>query len=73
LWTPSSSADVAGYKLYRRINGTKTPRLLQNELITALSFRDNTIDPNTNYEYIIQAVDTHGNESTPVRTELHNQ
>jgi hypothetical protein len=68
LWAPSSSADVAGYRIYRRDNGTASRHLLQKDLITALNYRDSQVEPGRQYEYEIQAVDAHGNESAPART-----
>jgi hypothetical protein len=70
LWAPSPSADVAGYRVYRQEKGTTIRQLLQKELIKAVSMRDATAEPGKNYEYSIQAVDTHGLESTVVRTEV---
>jgi hypothetical protein len=73
LWAPSPSADVAGYRLYRQDKGSPARRRLQDALITGLSFRDSDVDPNISCEYTIQAVDTHGNESTAARTEWNGQ
>jgi len=70
LWTPSPSADVAGYRLYRQEKGTAARQLVQKELIKGLSIRDTAAEPGKSYEYSIQAVDTHGNESTVVQTEV---
>ncbi len=70
LWTPSAASDVAGYRLYRQERGATTRQLLQNELITGLSFRDTHVEPGKGYVYSLQAVDTHGNESTEARTEV---
>jgi hypothetical protein len=69
LWAPSSSEDVAGYRIFRRDNQAKTPQLLQKELITALSFRDQNTLSGRSYEYTIYAVDTHGNESKAVQAD----
>ncbi len=70
LWTPSAASDVAGYRLYRQEKSATTRQLLQNELITGLSFRDNHVEPGKGYVYSLQAVDTHGNESTEAYTEV---
>ena len=66
LWTPSPSPDVAGYRIYRREEGTKEKQLLTKELITGLGFRDTDVQSDRKYEYLITAVDTHGNESAEV-------
>jgi hypothetical protein len=70
LWVPPPSPDVAGYRIYRRDKKSDTRVLLQKDPVTALSFRDRQVESEGQYEYSIQAVDTHGNESAPVRTEV---
>jgi hypothetical protein len=70
LWTPSTSSDVSGYRIYRQEKETSSRQLLQEALITGLSYQDRGIELNKTYEYSIQAVDTHGNESSTVRTEV---
>jgi hypothetical protein len=73
LWAPSSAADVAGYRIYRQDKKTAARILLQKELIAALSFRDTQMESARQYEYTIQAMDTHGNESTQVHTEIETK
>ncbi len=70
LWSPSSSTDVAGYRLYRQERGAAARQALQSELITVFSYRDTSVVSGKRYEYSIQAVDTHGNESAMVQTEV---
>jgi hypothetical protein len=69
LWAPSPSADLAGYRLYKKEKGAVDRQLIQSDLIRALSFRDSKVDPEKTYEYEIEAVDTHGNASETVKTE----
>lgn len=73
LWAPSSSSDVAGYRITRQEQGATTSQLLQQELITSLSFRDHNIELGKLYEYSIQAIDTSGNESSAVRAAVKTQ
>jgi hypothetical protein len=70
LWAPSPSEDLAGYNLYRAEEGGTMRPLLQNEPGTVLSYRDSDAESGGTYEYIILAVDTHGNESSEVRAEM---
>ena len=70
LWTLSTSSDVSGYRIYRKEKETLSSQLLQDELITGLSYQDRKIELNKTYEYSIQAVDAHGNKSTTVRIEV---
>jgi hypothetical protein len=70
LWVPPESPDVAGYRIYRLDKKSGSRALLQKDLITALSIRDRQVESEKQYEYSIQAVDAHGNESAPVRTEV---
>ncbi len=69
LWEPSPSADVAGYRLYRREKGTSERRAIQPELVRGLSFRDTGMEPDKQYEYEIQAVDAYGNASPPLKAD----
>jgi hypothetical protein len=69
LWAPSPSTDLAGYRLYKKEKGAMDRQLIQSDLIRAMSFRDNRVDPGKTYEYEIEAVDTHGNASETVKTE----
>ena len=73
LWEPSPSPDVAGYRIYRIEKGTAFRQPVQTELIRQLSFRDSHVDPGKEYQYEIQAVDTHGNASAAVTTEMEKQ
>jgi len=68
FWTPSASADVAGYRIFRknRIAGgenSESRRPLREGLITGISYRDESVEPTVEYIYEIQAVDGHGNAS----------
>jgi len=63
LWGPPDDADLAGYRIFRREEGSKERIPLQAELVTTLSYRDEQVGPGRKYEYTVVAVDTHGNES----------
>jgi hypothetical protein len=73
LWTPSAASDVAGYRIYRKETDASSFQLLQDTLVTGFSFQDRKIELNKTYEYSIQAVDAHGNESAAVRMEVITQ
>jgi len=65
FWTPSPSADVAGYRIFRKDSmGFRRP--LREGLITGISYRDENVEPDGDYIYEIQAVDGHGNASEVV-------
>jgi predicted phage tail protein len=70
LWTAPPETDIAGYRIYRGEEGLPEGKLLQSELITGLSYRDEQGQPGKRYRYRIVAVDTHGNESAPALTEV---
>jgi hypothetical protein len=72
IWEPSASPDVAGYRLYRREKGVAARQKI-SELVQALSIRDGQVDPSKDYEYEIQAVDAHGNESEASKTEMERR
>ena len=65
FWEPPDDSDVAGYRVYRRQEGS-ADRILLQPLVKTLSFRDESTSPGNKYEYGIGAVDTHGNEGKAV-------
>jgi hypothetical protein len=67
LWFPSSSPDVAGYRIHRLEEGESEKHLLKTGLITIPNFQDNDLKPGRKYEYFLTALDAHGNESAAVR------
>lgn len=68
LWEPPDDADLAGYEIYRQEEGTSERILLQVQLVTTLSFRDDQVRPGKKYAYSVVAVDTHKNESRAATT-----
>jgi hypothetical protein len=67
LWAPSSSPDVAGYRIYRQDKKAATRHLIQKDLIAVLNYRDSPVESGQQFEYEIRAVDSHGNESAAVQ------
>jgi hypothetical protein len=70
LWTASEAPDVAGYRVYRKREGTPEREMLNSELILGQSFRDQRVQPGATYDYSVAAVDTHGNEGAPATLRL---
>jgi fibronectin type 3 domain-containing protein len=62
LWVPPPQRDVAGYRIYRRLEGEPATPMLQQELVKTPSFRDEKAQQGKTYIYRVTAVDTHGNE-----------
>lgn len=62
IWAPDSDADLAGYNLYRREEGT-APVKLNAELVKAPAYRDASVFAGKTYWYSVSAVDLRGNES----------
>jgi len=73
MWAHSPSADLAGYRLFRREKGGADRLLIQSELVRGMSFRDDQVTAGKQYEYEIQALDVYGNASQPVRTDLEQR
>ena len=61
-WAPNSETDVAGYNVFRRTAGGEWQKLNQKPAQVP-SFRDESVQPGTKYEYSVSAVDLRGNES----------
>lgn len=55
--TDTGGSGLDGYNIYR--NGAK----INNNLVTATTYNDVTVNANTGYSYKVEAVDTNGNRS----------
>ena len=61
-WTPNTEPDLAGYYIYRRIEGQQAVKINSEPVKTPAS-RDSSVQPGTRYFYSVTAVDLRGNES----------
>ncbi|HKD91915.1 MAG TPA: hypothetical protein VKB56_08430 [Terriglobales bacterium] len=61
-WMPNTEADLAGYFVYRRTEGTE-PQRLNSEPLKSPAFRDTKVVAGARYFYSVSAVDLRGNES----------
>jgi hypothetical protein len=61
-WAPNTDADLAGYSVYRREEGT-APAKISGAPVTTPAFRDADLQPGRTYFYSVSAVDLRGNES----------
>jgi hypothetical protein len=62
VWAPVTTADLAGYNVYRRQANDRYEKLNQ-ELVKSPSYRDRAVDSGKTYTYAVSAVDVRGNES----------
>lgn len=63
IWAPDIDADLAGYNVYRREEGS-APTKLNRDLVKSPAYRDSTVVAGKTYVYSVSAVDARGNEST---------
>jgi fibronectin type 3 domain-containing protein len=68
-WNASGSGDVTLYRLFRQISGSEERNLLVENPRGERYFRDDFIDLNMEYVYSVTAVDSVGNESSPVMSD----
>jgi hypothetical protein len=61
-WSPNNDAELAGYNIYRRTEGTQ-PVKINQDLVKAPAFRDPAVKAGTKYFYSVSAVDLRNNES----------
>jgi len=61
-WAPNLENDLAGYNVFRRLEGG-TPEKLNQQLVPVPSFRDENVKPGKKYTYSVSAVDLRSNES----------
>jgi hypothetical protein len=62
VWSPGSEADLAGYNIYRREEGSEGVKL-NSEPMKAPAYRDTNVQSRKKYSYSVSAVDGRGNES----------
>ena len=61
-WAPNMETDLAGYNIFRWVNGGQ-PQKLNTQLVQTSSYRDDHVEPGKKYFYKVSAVDLRGNES----------
>jgi hypothetical protein len=61
-WAPNMESDLAGYNIFRSIDGGALVKL-NKQLVPVPSYRDETVVPGKTYHYAVSAVDLRGNES----------
>ncbi len=64
IWTPSSSPDLAGYRVLRAEAPATTPATITPELLGQTTYSD-AVRAGVRYTYAVQAVDSAGNVSEP--------
>jgi hypothetical protein len=62
IWAPDADADLDGYNVYRREEGT-SPEKVNKELVKTPAYRDMAVTSGKRYLYSVTAVDLRGNES----------
>jgi hypothetical protein len=63
-WQASSSAQVAGYNVYRKTSEQLGYLKLNAIPLKGLTYTDETVESGVTYLYITRSVDSHGDEST---------
>jgi len=63
VWAPDTDADLAGYNIYRREEGSSASRI-NSVLLDTAAYRDASVRSGYTYYYSVSAVDVRGNEST---------
>ena len=63
-WDSNTEADLAGYRVWRRVEGESDFKLLTPQPILANAFSDAKVEKNKRYDYAVTAVDKAGNESS---------
>jgi len=62
-WTANTESDLVGYNIYRSTTPGSGYTKVNTQLVAAVSYQDANLTNNTNYYYVITAVDAVGNES----------
>ncbi|NVJ61611.1 MAG: endonuclease [Gammaproteobacteria bacterium] len=61
-WSANAESDLAGYNIYRSVNGGSTIKL-NGSLVVSTSYIDNTVSAGNQYAYTVTAMDLSDNES----------
>ncbi|MER6158731.1 PA14 domain-containing protein [Streptomyces sp. NPDC001868] len=68
-WRKNAEADLAGYRVYRRVAGTATGwQILRTLGATTTSYTDTPAATGETYEYLVRAYDKAGNHSAETST-----
>jgi len=62
LWAPDTDADLVGYNVYRREEGSQSEKI-NVPLVKTSAYRDENVKLGKTYWYSVSAVDLRGNES----------
>ena len=62
-WDASSSPSISGYNVYRGASQQGPFSKLNNVLVGALSYTDDSVNAGDTYYYVTTAVNAHGEES----------
>jgi hypothetical protein len=68
LWSAPPQNDVAGYRVYRAVQGQAERHLLEPDLVKEPSYRDTNVQAGGKYVYGVHAVDVRGNEGPGAET-----
>ena len=61
-WQGVTDADLAGYQVYRSVNGGEWIRLTQRSAgQDSYTYTDSDLQPTSTYSYYVRTLDTHGN------------
>jgi hypothetical protein len=74
-WTASTSANVAGYNVYRATTSGGPYSKVNPSLVAVLTYNDSAVQAGVIYYYVVTAVDTSNNESgysTQVQAKIPN-
>ena len=61
IWDANTESDLAGYAVYRRVNGGSFERV--SSLVTVNRFLDEAVPSGTLFDYAVSALDNGENES----------
>ncbi len=64
----NTGGGIAGYRIYRSLNGVAQFQLLNASLTASTAFADSSVTTGQSYDYYVTAVDNTGAESTPSNT-----
>ena len=64
VWAPDTDADLAGYNIFRREDGSQ-PVKLNADPLKAPAYHDTSVQSGKKYFYSVAAIDERNNQSAP--------
>jgi len=71
-WQPNTQGNLIGYNVYRSVAGSTEYHRINPAIVVGTTYVDDSVSPNTRYEYRVTSVGSGGMESDYVSVSIYN-